>query len=164
MCKSDTWVRKITTSTRGLFANAKTAFPFAPKRVVESAGISFAIMALVKKEGPVRKLLIATCVLLVVMWLACTVEFPRRPPAHASPLGHHSVTTNDWRRTVDGWERASKWQSTRAKPTAPPAATYVHPGLIASFQILVSLGSLLAFSGSSASKAPSANQAAPELS
>ncbi len=93
-----------------------------------------------------RKLFIAACVLLVVMWLACTIEFPVRNSArHSEPARHEFATTNDWRRTVNGWERSSTWK-TQPTATAPPALTNVHPGLIAGFQVLVSIGSLLAFS------------------
>ncbi len=50
-----------------------------------------------------------------------------------------------WRRTKHGWERVSTWSRPRRR-TQLPAATRLHPGLLASLQLLISLGGLLAFS------------------
>ena len=55
-----------------------------------------------------------------------------------------TLEQDDWRRTVDGWERASTWDL--GKQDTLPTATRIHPGLVASLQLLLSIGSLLAFS------------------
>jgi len=46
---------------------------------------------------------------------------------------------DQWRRTAEGWERMSDWQN-RRKIAPPPVAASIHPGLVAGFQLLASLG------------------------
>jgi len=54
-----------------------------------------------------------------------------------------NTSVDTWRRTTDGWENMASW--TRIYYT-PPLVSNVHPCLLAGFQILASVGGLLAFS------------------
>ena len=89
--------------------------------------------------------------LLSLIWLA---GFPFFPPvqytvvnaqtdAKGLELEQLEPEQDEWRRTVNGWEKKTAW----SRPTKLlPAATRLHPVLLASIQILISVGSLLAFS------------------
>ena len=55
-----------------------------------------------------------------------------------------------WRRTALGWEEASHWRLRASIGSVPTSAAAVHPLVIASLQLLVSIGALLV--GSSARK------------
>ena len=59
-------------------------------------------------------------------------------------LTFHSVNANRWRRTAQGWVSNLAWESQQAK-WDPPPATGLHPFLVTSFQLLLSVGGLLAF-------------------
>ena len=89
-----------------------------------------------------RKLTIATSLLLVVLWLGCVVDLPTWRTSDLIPTAE---IADDWRRTANGWERSSTWKDSQHANELPPASN-LHPGLLASFQILASVGSLLAFS------------------
>lgn len=49
-----------------------------------------------------------------------------------------------WRRTESGWVQTDSW-ITSSSSTRETPATRLHPGLIAAFVVLVSIGGLLAF-------------------
>ena len=61
-------------------------------------------------------------------------EAARQPTALDSP----------WRRTAQGWQRNTDWPKFGAAPTPAKAVPAFHPGLLAAFILLVSLGALLA--------------------
>lgn len=92
-----------------------------------------------------RTLTIAACLLLVVLWFACIVEFPTQRTLSPDRQRAFATLADDWRRTNDGWERSTTWNESPRASTLP-AASNLHPGLLASFQVLASIGSLLAFS------------------
>ena len=62
--------------------------------------------------------------------------------ASATKGGANGVS--GWRRTATGWENTDDW-TTSSSSTGETRATNLHPGLIAAFVVLVSLGGLLAF-------------------
>ena len=66
-------------------------------------------------------------------------EIPLPEPPHGS--GQRSVVddSDDWRRTVDGWQRASEWNLV-VKHEAPA----LHPAVVGSFQLLLVLTVALA--------------------
>ena len=51
---------------------------------------------------------------------------------------------NRWRRTAQGWVSNLEWESMQAK-WDPPPVTGVHPVMVTSLQLLLSVGGLLAF-------------------
>jgi hypothetical protein len=58
----------------------------------------------------------------------------------ASSTGSVSVVHEDgWRRTAQGWEQISGWQSPAMEPATRPGRFSVHPATIAVLQLLVSL-------------------------
>ena len=59
-------------------------------------------------------------------------------------LTFHSVDANRWRRTAQGWVSNIEWETQQAK-WDPPPATGLHPFIVTSFQLLLSVGGLLAF-------------------
>jgi hypothetical protein len=81
---------------------------------------------------PVMRSILGIVLLLMGAGLvSCRIE--RR-----SADAHSQQTANDWVRTADGWERAHNWKPSLA---APPA---IHPLVIASGQLLVSMLALTA--------------------
>jgi hypothetical protein len=68
--------------------------------------------------------------------MSCRIE--GRSSDQALPANHA-----DWVRTIDGWERSDDWLPSL---TGPPA---VHPVLVASGQVLISLFALVAAAGQS---------------
>lgn len=50
-----------------------------------------------------------------------------------------------WRRTTVGWEPTVAWRGRGPQLGPPPAAAKVHPIIIASLQMLLSIGALLVF-------------------
>ena len=59
-------------------------------------------------------------------------------------LAIHSTQATRWRRTAQGWASNLEWESRQSKWNPPPA-TDVHPAVMTSFQLLLSIGGLLAF-------------------
>ena len=90
-------------------------------------------------EEKLRILMLTMGLCLLVAWLGCHGDFS---VATAQRPGQ-GLTADPWRRTVNGWELRTSWRST---DTLTPEAAFLHPGLVASFQLLSSLGGLLAFS------------------
>ena len=79
-------------------------------------------------------------------WATCIFELPE---PHAAETGTQASMSevDDWRRTDDGWERVSSWDMNHPEndngfPTTIDVGR-VHPGLLASFVALASLGALL---------------------
>jgi hypothetical protein len=54
-----------------------------------------------------------------------------------------------WRRTEFGWEDASRWQLNATLRPFPTPATAVHPFIIASLELMLSIGALVIGSPSS---------------
>lgn len=80
--------------------------------------------------------------LVAIGWLACEIRLPETPTASGARL-------DSWRRTRDGWEKAT-WLTSQI-PSRRPA---LHPGVVGLLELLLSLTVLVAFSGH-----PSANAA-----
>jgi hypothetical protein len=55
---------------------------------------------------------------------------------------------DNWRRTVDGWEKRSEWQPSRLPPPSSPRLNLaaLHPLNVAALQALLSVGALLIWS------------------
>lgn len=85
-----------------------------------------------------RSLSVAIAIFLLAFGLACVVELPD----FARPEPAQVRSTFGWRRTADGWEDSSSWPT---RDDRDSSFSRLHPALVASFQMLVSLGSLLAF-------------------
>jgi hypothetical protein len=79
-------------------------------------------------------------------WLACEVPI-------ASQAGQQFE--NPWRRTPHGWQKVSYWQ-----PAPPPYRPALHPAVVATLEILLSLIALVAFAPQ-AGPAASPRQPAP---
>lgn len=54
-------------------------------------------------------------ILVSIAWLSCEWEL-------AAPPTSIDATADDWRRTVDGWERARHWSADRRSLSPPPPA------------------------------------------
>ncbi|MFT5526921.1 MAG: hypothetical protein ACI9G1_001013 [Pirellulaceae bacterium] len=76
---------------------------------------------------------------LVVTWNASAV----------ADVGSHDVVDvfagDPWRRTINGWENSSTWEVEREIDLLARIAQ-LHPFVVASFQVLVCVGALVAFS------------------
>lgn len=68
----------------------------------------------------------------LVGWILAEVPVARTEPA---------ATTVAWRRTVNGWESAAAWSH---GPQTRPIR--LHPAVVGAFELLVSVGALMAFS------------------
>lgn len=79
--------------------------------------------------------------LVAIGWLACEIQLPGTSPAAGARL-------DSWRRTRDGWERAT-WLTSQITSRRPA----LHPGVVALLELLLSLTILVAFSGRSAKSA-----------
>ena len=90
-----------------------------------------------------RNPLLAACLLTVVFFLGCVLDFPG-PDTGPTPITE--LAQDPWRRTVEGWELRTAWANTGNLLNARPWAAAIHPILVAILQVLLSLGSLLAFS------------------
>ncbi len=100
-----------------------------------------------------RSFLIIAGLIVWLIWLGYTVEVclsPRCPPQDNRP---QQTMDDAWRRTADGWELSTSWRNHESRQAAKPHAALIHPGLIASFLVLASLGGLLAFSNTQRSGA-----------
>lgn len=80
-----------------------------------------------------------TLLLLVCLGLGCALFGPPQVRRHASMDMVRPKT--GWRRTVDGWEDCATWNL--SSPGKPNAAS-IHPMIIAGFELLATLGGLLA--------------------
>jgi len=71
--------------------------------------------------------------LIAAGWTASRVSSPWLAPASG-------LTPWDWRRTRDGWQRAA-WLMPTAAEQKPP----LHPSVVATLELLLSIGALAAF-------------------
>jgi len=79
--------------------------------------------------------------LVAIGWLACEIRLPGTPTASG-------VRLDSWRRTRDGWEKAT-WLTSQI-PSRRPA---LHPGVVGLLELLLSLAVVVAFSGRRRAKA-----------
>jgi len=121
------------------------------------AGILFATMSYeMINRGLLTRIAAYGPLLLSLLWLG---GFPCTPTAQhtvtaqtdGNHLKHQDLEQDEWRRTIHGWEKKTSW----SRPTKLPAATRLHPALLASIQVLISLGSLFAFSNLDSTKSRS---------
>ena len=56
---------------------------------------------------------------------------------------NHNETATDWRRTDAGWEHSSLWQANAKLGSSPTSIATVHPLVIASLELLMSIGFLV---------------------
>ncbi len=79
-----------------------------------------------------------------LFYVACNIDGNL---SEMSPASRFSEAASDtWRRTAQGWEKTTDWQ---AVPVISPEWTHagsIHPALVASLQLLISLGELVAWS------------------
>lgn len=83
---------------------------------------------------------------LCLFWGACVLELPQPHASESAEQVSKKAELGDWRRTDSGWERYSSWgMSSTDNENGFPAyvdVRSVHPGLLASFVALASLGAL----------------------
>jgi hypothetical protein len=60
-------------------------------------------------------------------------------------LFSHSAQDTAWRRTNQGWQHVEVWNVHRPQYNPPRAALALHPLVVASFEVCLAAGSLLAF-------------------
>lgn len=109
-----------------------------------------------------RSVLVALLVLIAIWGAACWMgrhnaprasspevsspapEYPRRSKETFSSwvdwTGVASPVDDPWRRTENGWERIDQWE-----PPAP-RQDHVHPAVVATLELLISLGALVGLS------------------
>ena len=88
-----------------------------------------------------QNLLITLGLLTVLLTSACEIDLrPLRDPQSVYSVASY----DDWRRTSDGWEKNTNW-----KLRGKPKAARIHPTLLAGFQVLACVGSLVASTPSS---------------
>jgi hypothetical protein len=87
-----------------------------------------------------------------MLGFACAIDTP--PAAKPSVLATVVDASGGWRRTASGWERQSDWPPRR--PYCGPwlNATQLHPAMLATFQVLVSMGALILFSDRAPASTP----------
>ena len=87
--------------------------------------------------------------LLALFSLACWFPATNCPISQALGDGSSTDRPSGWRRTVSGWEEASRWHlDARPDPHLTPAMA-VHPLVIASLELLISVGGLVVASPAS---------------
>ena len=94
-------------------------------------------------------------VVLFVHLLFCCSLAACGPPLACQTSPTERVASNNpdpWRRTTRGWERVDRWQMPRPAP-----ATAIHPLVIATLQLLVSIGALVAWPASIRPSNPSSS-------
>lgn len=70
---------------------------------------------------------------------ACFVDTQSLNTSQAIAFSH--IQDDPWRRTAQGWEKKGDWSLHDGND---PIAASIHPGLLASFQLLACVGGLLA--------------------
>lgn len=81
--------------------------------------------------------------LFLLVWLLLFFRPPTACPISRARGDGGSSQPTGWRRTDLGWEEASRWQLERVPRPVPTPATAVHPLVIASLELMISLGALL---------------------
>lgn len=86
-----------------------------------------------------------------LIWLGLVFRPDPTGPAWAQlnsrPMNRNSPVANEldgWRRTAQGWQQPEDWLVESGSGRNVPAITRVHPLILASLQILVSVSALLA--------------------
>jgi len=96
-------------------------------------------------EASLRRRLFLIALLSLALWLPTTTC----PTPQARGEGSSNDRPTGWRRTELGWEEASRWQIDVPPVQLPTPATAVHPLVIASLELMISVGALAAVSPSS---------------
>jgi hypothetical protein len=79
-------------------------------------------------------------ILFIAGYFATTLELPK---AWSQSSPSETRVTDGWRRTASGWQWHEAWKHPRAALDPPPVAWRIHPLLVASLQVLVSLFALV---------------------
>lgn len=83
-----------------------------------------------------------------LFYVACNVD-SRLPEMNAATSHSFDVPHDTWRRTAQGWESTADWQEDELiiSPVWIKLGS-IHPALVASLQLLISLGALIAWTSS----------------
>ncbi|MFT7644301.1 MAG: hypothetical protein ACI9G1_006067, partial [Pirellulaceae bacterium] len=76
----------------------------------------------------------------------------------SDPVVNDPFVNDPWRRTINGWEKVSDWEVPQQVDLLERIAR-LHPFVVASFQVLVCVGALVAFSDDEDGKSLTARQA-----
>ena len=87
-----------------------------------------------------RGIIVTFIVLLGLGYVAVTLDGP--VASSCNQTGEEEMVAQ-WRRTRSGWELRRSWQYANLTPGSPPLAWRIHPALIGTLQLLVSLLVLL---------------------
>ena len=86
--------------------------------------------------------------ILGILLLVCGVALTAYRIEGQASEAEVAVVHFEWVRTVDGWERPTRWTLSRVEPPA------VHPIVVAAGQVLVSMLALVAATGPAVRKPP----------
>ena len=93
-----------------------------------------------------RTILIALLGMVLVVWCMrhkYDTAAPRPEAVSTEAVSKEDVSKEDgWRRTSQGWERNTAWAQAMKRDL--PRVTQVHPSIVATLVLLVSLGALIA--------------------
>ena len=89
-----------------------------------------------------RAILCISLFLFGAFWVACEWQGSQEKPAMNVHVETEPAETH-WVRTTDGWEKTSDWV-THAQPWQPT----LHPGIVASLQVLITLLAFISVDGS----------------
>lgn len=95
-----------------------------------------------------RRYLIPLIFLSLALWLPEAA----RPFSEARGDSNADRRSTEWRRTAQGWEDASRWQLESLPHPYPTPATAVHPLVVASLELLISIGALVIASPAQSTK------------
>jgi hypothetical protein len=87
-----------------------------------------------------RNLLLTVGLFAALCWIACEGNFRNGETPASLNAAVGQLDSDPWRRTQHGWESSESWPE-----PANNHAARIHPAIVASFQLLASLGGLLAF-------------------
>jgi hypothetical protein len=90
-----------------------------------------------------KRLLLFLLVLAALTTSAALADFTSLTAPSASIATVDKDATDGWRRTAIGWEHERAWQHT--DPFAASPITHLHPAIIATLQLLATLGALVWF-------------------
>ncbi len=90
-----------------------------------------------------KSLLVHVLLLLALLQLASSFPLPPRESVAEAPAA--TRVGDDWRRTANGWERMSDWETPSAAGGSWCHLDAIHPSVLASLQLLISTAALLAF-------------------
>ncbi len=89
---------------------------------------------------------ISLAVVTIVLTACCVPTFADDPEATTNVVAEDVSGDDDWRYTADGWQLKSEW-IIHPKPRPPEsAAASIHPLVIGTLELLISLAALLGLS------------------